>query len=210
MRIVNRRMACWAFALAVGLFVAVPGSAEDADFVSHKKCKLCHNKTDEGAQWNTWHGTRHAKAFETLATNEKAKEFAAARGLETPPSESPECLRCHVTGYDAEKKAFHAAIVKEDGVQCESCHGPASLHLPYGKIMLRKKGQETDLESMIIRPDETVCLTCHNDESPAWNPEKYTLDDGTKAGFDFERDFETIAHLNPKLVAKREQEAKSP
>lgn len=43
----------------------------------------------------------------------------------------------------------------------------------------------------------------HNDENPTWDPEKYTLKDGTKAGFDYEQAVKVIAHKNP-LKAKPE------
>ena len=184
--------------LVIGaLLVGVPAAAEDADYVSNAKCKMCHNKKAQGEQWNAWKAMKHAGAFASLSSDQ-AKEYAVEAGLTTPPSESPECLRCHVTGYDADSKAFHPALNKEHGIQCESCHGPASNHLPFGKKYLTKRDNiPDDAERNIVRPDVSACVKCHNDESPAWDPEKYTLGDGTKAGFDFEQAFAQIAHLNP-------------
>ncbi len=49
----------------------------------------------------------------------------------------------------------------------------------------------------MIIPTEAVCTKCHNDESPAWDPQKYTLADGSKAGFDFEQAVKVIAHPVP-------------
>ena len=46
-------------------------------------------------------------------------------------------------------------------------------------------------------------LECHNEESPTWNPEKYTRADGTKVGFDFEQAKKLTEHPNP-LKAKTE------
>lgn len=186
-----------AIALGLGILVAVPASAQEQEFISNKKCKMCHNKKGEGEQWNVWNNSKHRNAIVTLSSD-KALEFAAGRGLDTPPSESPQCLKCHVTGYDEATGAFHPTLAKEDSVQCESCHGPASLHRAYGQAVMAKQIEAGEEPSNIIRPKVDACLKCHNDESPAWNPEKFTLADGSKTGFDFDQAFAMIAHLNPK------------
>ncbi len=182
--------------VGLGLLAAAPARAAEQEYISHKKCKMCHNKKDEGEQWNIWNKSKHRNAIEQLSS-ENAMKYAKERGLDVPPSESPECLRCHVTGYDAETATFHPKLAKEDSVQCESCHGPASLHQEYGRAVMAKK-DVTGRATEIIRPDVNACLKCHNDESPAWKPEKYTLEDGSKTGFDFDQAFPVIAHLNPK------------
>lgn len=187
----------WAVAFAAAAVLGVASSAQEAEYVGQKTCKICHNKESEGKQWTKWKAMNHAHALETLS-NDKAKEFAAAEGLKTPPEESPECLRCHVTAYDVEKKVFNPKIAKEDGVQCESCHGPSSEHLAFGKKMLTAKEIPDDMPRHTVRPDKNVCLKCHNDESPAWNPDLYTLEDGTKTFFDFDQAFAKIEHYNPK------------
>ncbi len=185
--------------LVAGLLVGICAAGEDAEYTSNSKCKMCHNKSSEGAQWTKWTEMQHAKAYETLLSSDQAKEYAAARGLETAPAETPECLRCHVTGYDAEKAAFADGMDKEDGIQCDSCHGRSSEHLAFGKKMMMKKDEITDdMDKKIILPDGKACVKCHNDESPAWDPKKYTLKDGTTAGFDFDQAFAKIAHPNPK------------
>ena len=42
-----------------------------------------------------------------------------------------------------------------------------------------------------------MCATCHNPESPTWDPKRYTLEDGTTAGFDFDQATKRIAHPIP-------------
>lgn len=186
-----------AVVFAAGLLAGVCAAGEDATFSSNSKCKMCHNKSKEGEQWKKWSEMKHAKAFETLSSD-AAKEYATAAGLTTAAAESPECVRCHVTGYDAEKAAFAEGIDKEDGVQCDACHGPSSEHLAFGKKMMMKKDEITpEMDKMIAMPDEKVCVKCHNDESPAWDTKKYTLKDGSTAGFDFEQAAAKIAHANP-------------
>jgi hypothetical protein len=169
--------------------------AQEATYVSNSQCKICHNKKEEGEQWTKWKAEKHAQAFAALATD-AAKAAAQKKGVSRPPAEAPECLKCHVTAFDAAKGAAPEKIMKEDGVQCETCHGPASLHTADGK-KFKSGDKSVNMAAHIIRPDEKTCVKCHNDESPTWNPEKYTLADGKKVGFDFKQAYEKIAHLNP-------------
>ncbi len=170
--------------VAVGFGLVFGAFAEDAEYVGQKQCKMCHNKKDEGAQWSKWSEMAHAGAYETLL-GDKAKEIAKEKGVSGPPNEAAECLKCHVTGYTAEAPA---KINVEDGVQCESCHGPASLHLPDGKAIKFAKDEkpDIDLSEHIVRPGADVCVKCHNEESPGFE------------GFDFEERAAKIAHPNPK------------
>lgn len=188
----------WILVLAISISIGGAAAfAEDADYVSNKQCKICHNKKSEGEIWTVWSKQKHAKAYETLGTPE-AKQFAEKAGVTGSPQEAPECLRCHVTGYDAEKDPHvPAKIDKQDGVQCESCHGPASLHIKDGKARKMKKDMSVDISAHIVRPDKKTCVKCHNEESPTWDPNKFTLADGTKAGFDFDQAWEKIKHGIP-------------
>jgi hypothetical protein len=79
------------------------------------------------------------------------------------------------------------------GVQCESCHGP-------GKDYRKKKimiDPELSAAKGLLPQSEKVCVVCHNDESPAWDLERYTLADGTKSGFDYAQAVKAIAHPVP-------------
>ena len=108
-------------ALLASLLIVPAALAQDADYVSNSKCKMCHNKKADGAIWTAWSAMAHAKALETLK-GEEAKAIAEKAGLEKPAFESPECLRCHVTGYDAKKDPpVPAKLKSEQGIQCESC-----------------------------------------------------------------------------------------
>jgi len=181
-----------AFVLAATSFVSAV-AADEAAYVGNKQCKMCHNKKTEGEVWNKWKAMRHAAAYQTLLGDE-AKAAGEKRGLEKPPAESPECLKCHVTAYNVEEKSVPAKIAVEDGVQCESCHGPASLHVADAKKFKMAKDASIDMSKNILKPDAKVCTQCHTDESPSWNPERYTLEDGSKAGFDFKQAWKEIAH----------------
>jgi hypothetical protein len=183
----------------VALFLALgvgPALAQQAEYIGNSACKTCHSQAAKGEQWNKWKASKHATALETLKSP-KAIELAKAKGITAAPSEAPECLKCHVTGYDPAKKAAPEKITMADGVQCESCHGPSSLHQADGKKLLMK---DTTIDVKVNQPLPTAdaCTKCHNAESPSWNPEKYTTKDGKKVGFDFDQAKEKIAHPNPK------------
>lgn len=190
---------------------ALPDKAKAWEYVGNTQCKVCHNSKEEGQQWTVWKGMEHAKAFQTLASD-KAKEAAKAKGLTKPPQESPECLRCHVTGYDVAKAAAPAKIKPEDGVQCESCHGPSSAHLKDGQTLKFHKDQvgQIDIKANRVAIDENICKGCHNADSPTWNPEKYTLENGQKVGFDFKQASAKIAHKWPEGVIEKKYDGKYP
>jgi hypothetical protein len=183
------------FALIGGAGTA---SAADHAYVGVKKCKSCHKKALIGDQYGEWKKMSHAEAFKTLK-GDKAIELAKEKGISGPPHKAPECLKCHVTGYDVDAKLLPKKGLKEaDGVQCESCHGPGKDY--------RKKKVMSDHDKAVAKgmwepgKDEKICATCHNDESPSWDPAKYELADGSKVGFDHEQAMEEIAHPIPEDV----------
>jgi hypothetical protein len=179
-----------AFSAAL-LLGAGAASAKDHQYVGVKKCKTCHKKEAIGNQYGKWMDAEHSKAYDTLAS-EDAKKLAAKKGIDDP-QKAGECLKCHVTAYDVAPALVAKKFDVTKGVQCESCHGA-------GKDYRKKKimvDQEKSKARGLIIPDEKLCLECHNDESPSWDPSKYTLANGSKAGFDFEQAKEKIAHPVP-------------
>lgn len=55
------------------------------------------------------------------------------------------CFRCHTTGPDRTTQRFQQA-----GVQCESCHGPGSVH-----------AATTDPSQIVVDQGAAACGTCH-------------------------------------------------
>lgn len=189
----------------------VPDNAKTWTYVGNSQCKVCHNNAKEGAQWDKWHSVHHPKALEILKGDE-AKAVAEKAGLTTPPAESPECLKCHVTGYDPVAKAAPAKINMADGVQCESCHGPASEHLKDAKVLkfTPAKIAEIDIMAHHLEATEATCRGCHNDTSPTWKADRYTLENGEKSGFDYKQAYEKIAHDYPAGVMEEKYGGKYP
>jgi nitrate/TMAO reductase-like tetraheme cytochrome c subunit len=159
------------------------------------KCKTCHKMEKRGDQYTKWLESKHAKAFETLAS-EKAMEFAKAKGIEDP-QKNEACVKCHVTAYGLDASRYGEKYTMEEGVGCETCHGPGEF---YAKASLKspKKWRE-DPEGMheklvkagLIAPTAETCIQCHNDESPAYKE------------FKFEEFSAMIAHPKPEVVEEK-------
>lgn len=165
----------------LGLVTVLSASAaSDHMYVGVDGCKMCHKKVEKGDQYGAWLKSKHAQAYATLAS-EKAKEVAAAKGIDNP-QESPECLKCHVTGYGLDASIYDKKYKMEDGVSCESCHGPGK---DYKNIKIMKDTEQARANGLIL-PTEEVCKKCHNEESPTFK------------AFDFEEEYGEIAHPKPK------------
>jgi hypothetical protein len=133
-------------------------------YIGTSTCRLCHNSTLKGTIWDAWDSTKHATAYVTLA-NQQSKTIAAEMGIEDPQQDST-CLRCHVTGYDLPATDKYSV---EEGVTCEACHGPGQ---HYDDIRVMTKPDLYEQKGM-IEPDEELCITCHNQESPTYKEFKY-------------------------------------
>jgi hypothetical protein len=100
-----------------------------------RACQACH--ADAYEQWKT---TKHARAYETLVRGGRQYDL--------------DCIGCHVTGW--KEPGGPCSVAATEGrrdVQCESCHGPASLHAQ-------------DPPGHIVRdPGEVRCVACHTPEN---------------------------------------------
>jgi hypothetical protein len=180
------------FVVAVSVAGHVLADGRDpANYVGAKACGICHKAEATGNQLAKWQAGPHAKAFELLGTPE-AKAVGAKLGIDDP-QKSPNCLKCHSTAYHWTEAVVTDKIKPEEGVSCESCHGPGKKYMPKSIMEDRQKS----IAAGMIYPASQSCELCHNDQNPTWNPEKYTTKDGKKVGFDFEQAFEKIKHPNP-------------
>lgn len=172
--------------LALVVLVALPASGADKKFVGVKMCKACHNTEKQGKQFDIWQKSKHAEAFKALKSPE-ADKVAKEKGSKLPAAETPECLSCHVTGHDADAKLLDKSFVKEDGVQCEACHGAGS---EYKAMNVMKDKAKAFAAGMTEYKDEAAiekqCKTCHNEKSPTYKE------------FKFKEMLAKIAHPTPK------------
>lgn len=154
--------------LCMAIFACTALTAQDFKYIGASKCKMCHNKPNKGEQFKVWSAGPHAKAMESLNA-EEAKD--------------PKCLKCHSTVGHIDA-GLVAGIKVEEGVSCESCHGPGSAY----KGASVMKNQELSLTKGLILPEEKVCIMCHNEESPDFK------------GFDYAEYTAKIAHPDPTLA----------
>jgi len=91
-----------------------------------------------------WKGSRHAQAFSSPIFQQNWAQRGSGVG----------CLECHTTGSDPAtgKVAF-------EGVICEACHGPFQQGHPQ--------------VSMPVRPDSSLCATCHKSTTDEWRASKH-------------------------------------
>ena len=152
-------------------------------YVGAKNCAgACHKGDTKGNQLDIWQNSKHSQAYKTLQTPE-ADKIAQDKGFTTPAAETPECLKCHVLGKDIDPSELEDSFSKEDGVQCETCHGPGS---EYKKLSIMKDKEKSKENGLVIHTDKEVfCTTCHNSESPNFN------------GFNYEEMWAKIVHKKP-------------
>jgi hypothetical protein len=113
-------------------------------------------------EYFTWlNGGAHSRSYNVLFD---AKSARILRNLHLSGNAwlEPRCLACHTTNVRASEVS--GAIDREDGVQCETCHGPASgwrdEHTQPGwrheqSVQLGM----TDLHRVATRG--TLCMSCH-------------------------------------------------
>ena len=148
-------------------------------YVGVKSCVMCHKSEKQGQQKSIWENSKHSKAFETLLT-EKADQIAKEKGFETKASETEACLSCHSSGYNVDASLLGKNFKVEQGVQCETCHGPGS---DYKSKKIMKDTEKAVANGLILYENpEELCITCHNAESP------------TYVDFDFAENWEKIKH----------------
>jgi hypothetical protein len=103
----------------------------------------------------------HARAYEVLL-NPVSQRIARNLRLPQPPQRTPLCLDCHA--LHVPQQLQEGSIELADGVQCESCHGPASGwradHFRDGWTREDSiRAGMIDTKSPEVRA--TLCLGCH-------------------------------------------------
>ena len=175
-----------------GAWLVAASEEPEHSYVGVRKCKSCHRKDVYGDQVAAWRKGVHARAYETLAS-EEAHAVAARSGVVGAPQQAEACLRCHVTAHGVRPEWIKFELKISDGVQCESCHGPGADYRKRDRMSSRKRAMRAGLWESSIE----VCERCHNSESPTWDQERYVRADGTRTGFAYEQAVERIAHPIP-------------
>jgi hypothetical protein len=100
-----------------------------------KDCSLCHSNYVKA-----WEQGAHAQA----AVNSTFKDAWAEQG------NKPQCLPCHVTGYDDETHTWES-----DAITCNACHNPAL-------------APTHPMEPMPADRSSKMCGTCHQETLFEW------------------------------------------
>ncbi|MBI5729914.1 MAG: cytochrome c family protein [Ignavibacteriales bacterium] len=174
------------FFFILAAFLVLPISSSQAQpygYEGAQVCGMCHKTEKQGQQLKIWAESKHAQAYKTLLTA-KADDIAKKKGGKKA-AETPECLKCHVSGYNVDKALVGAKFKVEDGVQCETCHGPGS---GYKAMNVMKNKEEAIKKGLIVHKEdkEKFCKTCHNPESPSYKD------------FKFDEMWKKIVHAKPK------------
>jgi hypothetical protein len=134
-------------------------------FVGKDVCGMCHRSEKAGKQLDIWKASKHAQAYLTLESD-SANKIAKDKGFNTPAAKTPECLKCHTSGSNADPSLLGAKFKIEDGVQCETCHGAGADY----KAMNVMKDKDLAVKNGLQLHDnlQTFCVKCHNSESPTF------------------------------------------
>lgn len=154
--------------------------AQEYNYVGVDGCKMCHRSPAKGNQFGQWESTLHAKAYETLGSD-YSKEVAAEAGVSGDPQQAEACLECHITAAGCPDARKERTYKMEDGVGCESCHGPGSA---YKSITIMRDHEKAVANGLIV-PSEETCVKCHNERSPTFK------------GFDYEEMLPLVLHPYP-------------
>jgi len=129
----------------------LPPARGEATYVGMASCGDCH---DDAVKF--WQKTVHAQAWKTLVDRGQQFDY--------------ECIGCHVTGFDKPGGSNLAHNDNLRDVQCEVCHGPASIHVAKG-------GEEKPL-AIRRAPAQDYCANqCHTHEhSDTFQYEAYLRD----------------------------------
>jgi hypothetical protein len=142
-------------------------------FVGTAKCGECHTKA-----LAVWEKSPHSHATDSLVRP------TTGRG-DIPRHYDPECLSCHVTGWEPQKffpfTSGYLSLEKTPHLThngCENCHGPGSAH-----VAAEEGGEADDVLARLreqmrlpLAGDKAKhrCLECHDlDNDPHFKFEEY-------------------------------------
>ncbi|MFV1965879.1 MAG: multiheme c-type cytochrome [Pirellulaceae bacterium] len=140
-------------------------------FVGSDTCGDCHT-----VAYEIWESTPHAHALDSLVNPGERSEV--------PRHFDPECLSCHVTGWDPQNYFPYTSgywgleeTPRMHNVGCENCHGPGAEHVAAenGDTDLTDEEIDTLRAGMRLTLEQARkehCMECHDlDNSPDFHDE---------------------------------------
>ena len=132
-------------------------------FLGAEACKECHEDA-----FAIWEKTPHHKATHSIAFPNERNDI--------PRHFDPECLSCHVTGWDPQAYFPYATGYESfekskhlHGNGCENCHGPGSAHV----AAENGEGNFTEADRLKLQKSmqlplakaEDHCRKCHDQDN---------------------------------------------
>lgn len=154
-----------------------------ARYVGVIGCK-CHAKEALGNQYRRWIGSKHMRSYVTLA-GPYGRMIMKKVGMSGYAQETEMCFRCHAPKPDTSRT--EPTFKFEEGVQCETCHGPGSVHVARRMTM----GGENPVDSGFEKVSTAICMECHKPK-----PSHEDLPAHLRH-FDLEKAWKKIAHPVP-------------
>ena len=146
---------------------------KDRKFVGHEVCGECHTQA-----LDVFLETPHLHATDSIAHPTERSDI--------PRHFDPECLSCHVTGWNAQQyfpyESGYVDLAKSEALHgngCENCHGPGSVHAAAetGDLEVNEEQLEKLRASMRLTVEQarkTKCYECHDlDNSPEFDFDTY-------------------------------------
>ena len=157
-----------------------PVAHPEGEFAGSDSCKDCHT-----AAWAVFEKSPHFHATDTLLKLDPPRHF------------DPECLSCHVTGWNPQeyfpyKSGYlglaETPLMTQNG--CENCHGPAADHVKVENGEVDATDEQTEALRAALRMNLVAgegnkdgqvygdvaknCMQCHDvDNSPDFDFQKY-------------------------------------
>ncbi|MEZ6062066.1 MAG: multiheme c-type cytochrome [Planctomycetaceae bacterium] len=153
-----------------------------AFFLGSETCGECHSKAYE-----VWAASGHAHALESLDPQNQRTGYERLNGVAR--MFDPECLACHVTGWNPEEYfRYESGFLNEPfattdeqklleksmaGSGCENCHGPGSRHVELVDADDLDAARQ-EVRVTLQQAKDNVCYKCHDvDNSPHFEFDDY-------------------------------------
>lgn len=175
------------FATSVASLAVAAGLPMPADstggYVGTEACRPCHPSAFE-----IWVSSPHARTALYLSTQTGREMEAREAERERRTGEKFECRRCHEPPGPGVVAKFGPGYHPEDGVQCETCHGPGEEHV------IVETAKDTLSGHKIFNPKNgnDFCQICHYEEKPFHVPAELRT-----PLFDYKTAWKRIAHPTP-------------
>ena len=143
-----------------------PNAPPGAKYIGVTGCLPCHAEEALGNQYRRWIGSKHMRTYVMLASP-YGRMIMERMGFYGYAQETETCLGCHA--FKPDTSLTESTFKFEEGVQCETCHGPGSVHIARMKKMAEERpvdsgwtmGREKSVDSGFGKITKEICGQCH-------------------------------------------------